>query len=83
MAWRGERLEFEGLPLRAVVAEFNLRNSRQLVIGDAAAGRVKVAGTFRADEPEAFARLLEAGFGLTIERHDAGAWVLHSAAVKK
>jgi transmembrane sensor len=83
LAWRGERLEFEGLPLRAVVAEFNLRNARQLAIGDAAAGRVKVAGTFRADEPEAFARLLEAGFGIAVERHDAGAWMLHSAPAKK
>lgn len=80
LAWRGVRLEFEGTPLRAVVAEFNLRNSRQLVIGDAAAGRVGVSGTFRADEPEAFARLLEAGFGLTVERLSSGAWVLNSSA---
>jgi transmembrane sensor len=83
LAWRGERLEFEGLPLRAVVAEFNLRNTRQLAIGDTAAGSVKVAGTFRADEPEAFARLLEAGFGIAVERHETGAWVLRSAPTKK
>lgn len=83
LAWRGERLEFEGLPLRAVVAEFNLRNTRQLAIGDAVAGRVKVAGTFRADEPEAFARLLEAGFGIAVDRRDSGAWVLRSAPTKK
>jgi transmembrane sensor len=80
LAWRAVRLEFEALPLAAVVTEFNLRNARQLAIGDAAAGRVKVAGVFRADEPEAFARLLEASFGIAVERRAEGAWMLRSAA---
>ncbi|MBL9190484.1 MAG: FecR domain-containing protein [Opitutaceae bacterium] len=83
LAWRGVRLEFEALPLEAVVIEFNLRNVRQLAIGDAAAGRMKVAGTFRADEPEAFVRLLEASFGIAVERRSEGAWVLRSAAETK
>lgn len=83
LAWRDERLEFEGLPLSVVVAEFNLRNVRQLAIGDEEAGRVKVAGTFRSSEPEAFVRLLEAGFGISVERRAAGAWVLRCAAAKK
>ncbi|MFM7749082.1 MAG: FecR family protein [Opitutaceae bacterium] len=79
LAWRTVRLEFEALPLEAVIVEFNLRNARQLAIGDPAAGRVKVAGTFRADEPEAFARLLEASFGIAVERAATGPWVLRSA----
>lgn len=78
-AWRTLRLEFEGLPLAVVVSEFNLRNTLQFAIGDADAGRVKVAGTFQADKPEAFARLLEAGFGIAVERRAVGAWVLRSA----
>jgi transmembrane sensor len=82
LAWRGERLEFEGLPLRAVVTEFNLRNTLQLDVGDGVAGRLKIAGTFRADEPEAFARILEAGFGIQVERRAEGAWVLRSAPKK-
>ncbi len=73
------RLEFEGLPLASVVTEFNLRNTLQLAIGDTAAGRVKVAGTFQADQPEAFARLLEAGFGIAVERRSVGAWLLRTA----
>lgn len=80
LAWRTVRLEFEGLPLATVVTEFNLRNTLQLAIGDAAAGRVKVAGTFQADKPEAFARLLEAGFGIAVERRPAGAWLLRTAS---
>jgi transmembrane sensor len=82
LAWRAVRLEFEALPLEAVIVEFNLRNSRQLAIGDSAAGRVKVAGVFRADEPEAFARLLEASFGIVVERSAAGAWILRSRAAR-
>ncbi|MDP3069550.1 MAG: FecR domain-containing protein [Opitutaceae bacterium] len=82
LAWRGVRLEFEALPLEAVVTEFNLRNARQLAIGDAAAGRVKVAGTFRADEPEAFVRLLEASFGIAVDRTATGPWVLRSVAAR-
>ncbi len=78
LAWRTVRLEFEGLPLAAVITEFNLRNTLQLAIGDTGAGRVKVAGTFQADKPEAFARLLEAGFGIAVERRAVGAWVLRS-----
>ncbi len=78
-AWREVRLEFADLPLRSVVAEFNLRNARQLAIGEPAAGNVKVAGTFRADQPEAFARLLEAGFGIAVERHPDAPWILRLA----
>lgn len=83
LAWRAVRLEFEGLPLAAVVAEFNLRNTLQFAIGDTAAGRVKVAGTFQADKPEAFARLLEAGFGIAVERRSGAPWVLRSAVPAK
>jgi transmembrane sensor len=79
LAWRAVRLEFDGLPLAAVVTEFNLRNVLQLEIGDGPAGRLRVAGTFRADKPEAFARLLEAGFGIAVERRSGAAWVLRSA----
>lgn len=82
-AWREVRLEFADLPLRAVVTEFNLRNVRQLAIGDSAAGNVKVAGTFRADQPEAFVRLLEAGFGIAVERRTEAAWILRLADAPK
>lgn len=76
LAWRSVRLEFESLPLSAVVAEFNMRNRRQLHIGDSIAGKVRVAGTFRADQVEVFARLLEASFGIQVDRPADGPWVL-------
>lgn len=79
LAWQSVRLEFEALPLAAVVAEFNLRNRQQLVIGDSAAGQVSVAGTFRADQVDVFVRLLEASFGIHVERPANGPWVLRKA----
>lgn len=73
LAWQGVRLEFAALPLAQVVAEFNLRNSQQLVVGDAATGRLRVGGSFRADNVDAFVRLLEASFGVVAERRADGA----------
>ena len=76
LAWQGVRLDFDGLPLAAVVTEFNLRNRQQLVIGDRRVADLRVAGSFRAENVEAFARLLEASFGITVERRIDGALVL-------
>jgi transmembrane sensor len=79
LAWQAVRLEFDALPLAAVVAEFNLRNAQQLAIRDPAVAQVRVAGTFRADQVEAFVDLLEASFGLTAERRADGPWLLRRA----
>lgn len=76
LAWQGVRLEFGALPLAEVVTEFNLRNRQQLVVGDAATGRLRVGGSFRADNVDAFVRLLEASFGVSAERRADGALVL-------
>lgn len=64
LAWQSFRLEFHALPLREVVAEFNRYNHRQLVVGDSATGDIMIGGTFRADNVEAFVRLLDVGFGI-------------------
>lgn len=79
LAWQSVRLELEDVPLAAVIAEFNLRNRQQLAIGDPAAGQVRVAGTFRADQVDVFARLLEASFGIRVERPAEGPWMLRKA----
>lgn len=79
LLWQGVRLEFEAMPLAAVVAEFNLRNRQQLAIVDPDVARVRVAGTFRADQVESFARLLEASFGIAVDRTGEGPWSLRRA----
>lgn len=76
LEWQGVRLEFAELPLAEVVAEFNLRNRQQLVVGDAATGRLRVGGSFRADNVDAFVRLLKASFGVITERGPGDTLVL-------
>jgi transmembrane sensor len=76
LLWQGVRLEFAELPLAEVVTEFNLRNRQQLVVGDATTGRLRVGGSFRADNVDAFVRLLEASFGVSAQRRADGALVL-------
>jgi transmembrane sensor len=63
--WRGLRLEFAGLPLGEVVAEFNRYNRKKLVVHDAATAAIRVGGNFRADNVDAFIRLLDVGFGVS------------------
>ncbi len=76
LSWQGVRLEFAELPLAEVVTEFNLRNRQQLFVGDAATGRLRVGGSFRADNVDGFVRLLEASFGVSAQRRADGALVL-------
>ena len=76
LSWQGVRLEFAELPLAEVVTEFNLRNRQQLVVDDAATGRLRVGGSFRADNVDGFVRLLEASFGVSAQRRADGALVL-------
>jgi transmembrane sensor len=67
LAWQTLRLEFNDLPLRDVVAEFNRFNHRKLVIGDRVTGDILVGGSFRPDRIESFVRVLELGFGVKPE----------------
>ncbi len=76
LAWQALRLEFSDVPLSDVVAEFNLRNTQQLVIGDADTGRLRLGGTFRADNIDGFVRLLNATLGVKAEARPDGTIVL-------
>jgi len=77
VSWRSGYLSFRDTPLATAVAEFNRYGSRQLVVGDAAVATIRIGGHFRWSNSEAFARLLEEGFGVRIERQ-ANRIVLHS-----
>ena len=59
-----------------VIAAFNLRNRKQLVIGYPAVAHLRVGGTFRADNVETFVRSLEMGFGVRAEQRGEGEIVL-------
>ena len=75
LAWQGVRLEFVDMPLAEVAAEFNHHNVRQLVVDPAVAG-LRVGGNFRAENVDAFVRLLESSFGVAAGPRPDGATVL-------
>jgi transmembrane sensor len=67
LSWREGILIFRQVTLAGASAEFNRYNSRKIVIEDPAIAGLRVAGRFRANNVEAFLRLLERGYPLRAE----------------
>jgi transmembrane sensor len=71
LSWRRGLLVFHDATLTEAAAEFNRYNTLKIRIADAAVGDLRIAGTFRSTNADAFARLLERGYPLRAEvRHD-------------
>ncbi|MBS0420066.1 MAG: FecR domain-containing protein [Proteobacteria bacterium] len=70
LSWREGVLVFREMTLAQAVAEFNRYNTRKIVIADPHAADFRVAGSFRADNVDAFLRLIERGYPLRVERHE-------------
>lgn len=68
LAWQDKRIEMVSAPLSDFVAEFNRYNRHPIRIVDPALAARRFGGSFRADEPETFIRLLQLRFGLSVER---------------
>lgn len=58
MAWQDAWLVFADTPLRDALAQFNARNSTQVEVEDAILAALPIGGNFRAENVEAFVRLL-------------------------
>jgi transmembrane sensor len=67
LAWRTPRLEFNGTPLREIVAAVNQHNRAQLILSEDAVGDLKLSGALSADRIDALLEMLEADFGVTAE----------------
>jgi transmembrane sensor len=67
LTWRNGRLVFAATSLAEVADEFNRYNHRQLVISDPAVAAIRISGTFKASNVEAFVRLLKEAYGLKVE----------------
>lgn len=67
LGWQAMRLVFNRTPLPEVVAAFNRHNIRQFVIADPSLRELTLTGTFRADNAQAFGRLLEASIDIRAE----------------
>jgi transmembrane sensor len=70
LSWRTGTLVFREMTLADAVAEFNRYNTHKIVIEDASVGSLEVAGSFRADNVDAFVRLLARGYPLRVEQHN-------------
>ena len=68
LAWLPALLEFSSRPLAEVVAEFNCRNTLQLVLADPSLATMPIVATFRSDNVDGFVRLLTATAGLRADR---------------
>lgn len=66
LGWMQGKLVFDQVSLAEAARQFNRYGGKQLVIEDAAAAQIGIGGVFDADNVEAFARLLHAGFGLNV-----------------
>jgi len=79
LAWQHRLLNFTATPLTEVVAEFNRRNTLQLVVVDPELASVRISASFRSDNLDGFVRLLEAGFHARAERRGDAEIVLRKA----
>jgi len=66
LTWRDGRLVFAATSLAEVADEFNRYNHQQLVISDPAIAAIRISGTFKASNVEAFVRLLKQAYGLKV-----------------
>ena len=77
LAWRHGKLAFDQTMLGDAAADFNRYNTVQIHIADEAAARIRIGGSFDADNARAFARLLHGAFGLEV-REDGEKIVISS-----
>jgi transmembrane sensor len=67
LSWRRGLLVFHDATLTEAAAEFNRYNAHKIRIADPAIGDLRISGTFRSTNADAFARLLERGYPLRAE----------------
>lgn len=67
LSWRQGVLVFDHTSLAEAVAEINRYNTAKLVVADKDVGRLQIGGTFKATNPELFARAACTMLGLRIE----------------
>ena len=68
LSWRQGMLTFDQTTLNDAAADFNHYNQVKLIIGDKAAAETRIGGVFKAEDADAFARLLQEAYGLKVER---------------
>lgn len=70
LAWQHRRLDFKAATLANIVAEFNRRNTTQIVLRDPELAAMRLTVSFRSDNIDGFVHLIETGFGVHCERQE-------------
>lgn len=66
LAWRRGYLVFDRTSLSNVAEQFNRYNEKKIVINDATISDTRISGSFEADNVDAFGRLLQRAYGLSV-----------------
>lgn len=77
LAWRRGEIHFQGMALGDALAEFNRYLQQKITFEDQALASIRLGGRFMVDDPAAFLRALEDGFGVQ-NRKESGRIVLFS-----
>lgn len=67
LAWRDGMLTFDQSTLGEAATEFNRYNRKRIEITDPEAANIRIGGTFKASNVDAFVRLLRDAYGLKVE----------------
>jgi transmembrane sensor len=67
VSWRKGYLTFRDTSLADAVAEFNRYNLRRITIADPGVAGIRISGTFRPTNYEAFVRLLHDGYAIDVQ----------------
>lgn len=78
LAWQGPRLVFTDTPLAEVIAQFNRRNAVQIELARPELGALPIGGSFRAENADAFVRLLTSSGDIVAERPEPHRIVLRA-----
>lgn len=70
LSWRTGYLSFETTTLADAIAELNRYTSRKIIIKDPGVAGLHISGKFRANNAEAFIRVLHDGFGIEAQSAD-------------
>ncbi|MGO4169920.1 FecR family protein [Novosphingobium sp. YAF33] len=76
LQWPRDMIMFDGMDLVAAAAAFNLTSPTPVVIEGGAAAGMRITGSFRRSDPEAFARQAALTFGLVVKAREEGTLAL-------
>lgn len=72
VSWHTGYLTFRDTTLADAVAEFNRYNARRITIADPAVAGIRISGTFRPTNYQAFVRLLHDGYAIDVQESRGG-----------